>query len=171
MANIDLNKLFTKQHITTSPVDSEIGLNRAINNEVLFSDVKFDLEVSQFLEKALNSKKSDNDIQQIINEESILNSLRNILSTTFCSRLLNPEINFDLRDYLFETITEAKAYFIGYKISTYLPIYEPRVEIKNIHVTAYYNQDAYTIELQLYIPSIDKNIKLHSILNSDRNHL
>ena len=167
MANIDLNKLFTKQYTTTSLVDSEIGLNRPVKNNILFSDVKLDLESTQFLHDSLNSKKTNNDIGKIVNEESILNSLRNIMSTKFFSRLLNPEMNFDLRSYLFENLTEANAYFIGYDIYSQLPIYEPRILIKNIHVTAYYKQDAYGINLEIYIPSINKNVKLSSILNSD----
>lgn len=167
MANIDLNSLFKKKFTTNSPVDSEINLNKPLKDEILYSDVKFDLETSEFCSSSLNSKKTSKDIATIINEESIINSLRNIMSTKLCSRLLNPEMNFDLRSYLFENLNDATAYFIGYSILTTLPLYEPRIEIKNIHVTTYYNKDSYGIDLQIYIPSISKNIKLSSILNSD----
>ena len=98
--------------------------------------------------RALNSLKTKNDLEKIVNEEAILNSLRNILSTKLYSRLLNPEINFDLRSYLFENITEHKAFFIGYDILSYIPAYEPRVSIKNISVTAYPSDAAYVINLE-----------------------
>lgn len=167
MANIDLNKLFAKRFDLSSPVDSEINLNQSPKQDILFSDFKLDLSTNQFKGNNLNSDKTQNDLATIINEESILNSLRNIICTKYGSRLLNPEINFDLRTYLFDELTESKAYFIGYDICTYLPMYEPRISIKKVKVTVYYDSDAYVIDLQLYIPAIDKSIKLSSILNSE----
>lgn len=167
MANIDLNKLFVNRFTTTSPVDSDINLNKQQGPDILFSDFKLDLKLEENGNRALNSLKTKDDLEKIINEESILNSLRNILSTKFYSRLLNPEMNFDLRSYLFENITEHKAFFIGYDILSYIPAYEPRVSIKNINVTAYPGNATYTIDLDIHIPVIDKDVKLSSILNSE----
>lgn len=167
MANIDLNKLFAKRFDLSSPVDSEINLNQTPKQDILFSDFKLDLSTNQFKSDSINSEKTQNDLTVIINEESILNSLRNIICTKYCSRLLNPEINFDLRTYLFDELTESKAYFIGYDICTYLPMHEPRINIRKVKVTVYYDSDAYVIDLQIYVPAIDKNIKLSSILNSE----
>ena len=167
MANIDLNKLFVNRFTTTSPVDSDINLNKQQGPDILFSDFKLDLKLEENGDRALNSLKTKNDLEKIVNEESILNSLRNILSTKFYSRLLNPEMNFDLRSYLFENITEHKAFFIGYDILSYIPAYEPRVSIKNISVTAYPDNATYSINLDIYIPIIDKDVKLSSILNSE----
>lgn len=167
MANIDLNKIFIKKPAITSPVDSDIKLNEYPKNDELFSDFKLDLRCEINNDDSINSTTTHHDIAKIVNEESILNSLRNILSTRYFSRLLNPEMNFDLRNYLFEDITEAKAFFIGYDINMYLPIHEPRVVLKDTSVIAHYNHDAYSINLTFYIPSISKNLKLSSILNSD----
>lgn len=167
MSNIDLNSLFKKKFTITSPVDSEINLNKPLKDDVLYSDIKLDLELSKFEGSAISSKKTSNDLNIIVNEESILNSLRNIMSTKFHSRLLNPEMNFELRSYLFEPFNEATAYFIGYNILMELPKYEPRILIKNIKVTAYYNYDTYGIDLEIYIPVINKDVKLSSILNSE----
>lgn len=167
MANIDLNTLFNKKYTVTSLVDSEINLNKPIKNDIIFSDIKLDLITEGSKDVSLNAKEDSKDLGLIINEESILNSLRNIMSTTYNSRLLNPDMNFDLRQYLFEAVTETKAYFIGYHISTYLPIYEPRIEIENIHVIAYPMQDAYKINLTVSIPSLSKNVNLRSVLNSN----
>lgn len=167
MANIDLNNLFYKKSTITSPVDSNIHLNNSEKNNIIFSDIKLDLTSKEFKSNSLNSKETNKDLNIIINEESILNSVRNIMSTTYCSRLLNPEMNFDLRTYLFESINETTAYFIGYHISTYLPLYEPRIEVENVHVIAYPKNDAYVINLRIYVPAISKNINLKSILNSE----
>lgn len=167
MANIDLNKLFTKKFATTSLVDSNINLNKPVKNDVLYSDVKLDLVPEKFYGESINSQKTHNDLATIVNEESIINSLKNIMSTRFNSRLLNPEMNFDLRSYLFENLSESKAYFIGYDISLYLPVYEPRIIVDSINVTANYAEDTYIIDLSIFVPELSKNIKLSSILNSD----
>ena len=167
MANIDLNKLFVNRFTTTSPVDSDINLNKQQGEDILFSDFELDLKTEENNGKSLNSLKTKNDLAKIVNEESILNSLRNILSTKFYSRLLNPEMNFDLRSYLFENITEHKAFFIGYDILSYIPVYEPRVTVTNISVTAYPANATYGINLDINIPSISKDVKLSSILSSE----
>lgn len=165
MANIDLNNLFKKKYTVTSLVDSDINLNKPKKDEVLFSDFKCDLEISEYEGESLNSEKTSNDIKRITNEESIINSLKNIISTRYYTRLLNPEMNFDLRSYLFEELTETKAYFIGYDISTYIPLYEPRIIIKRILVTLYYNCDSYVIDLDFYVPGVSKMLSMKSVLN------
>lgn len=167
MANIDLNKLFANRFTTTSPVDSDINLNKQQKNDILYSDIKLDLKLSDKTSEHLNGKTTNDDLDKIVNEESILNSLRNILATKYHSRLLNPEMNFDLRFYLFDTITEYKAFFIGYDILSYIPVYEPRISISNVHVVADPANSAYIINLNIRIPSIDKDVKLSGILNTD----
>lgn len=167
MANIDLNKTFIKNFSTSSPVDSEIALDKPVKEEELFSDYKLDLQLSSKMGEGLYSSITERDIAKIKNEEAILQSLRNLLNTKYQSRLLNPEINFDLRSYLFENLTQSKAFFIGYDISTFLPIYEPRVMLNDISVVAYYNSDTYGINMSITIPSINKNVTLSSILDSN----
>lgn len=167
MSNIDLSEIFKKKPAISSPVDSDIKLSDSAKREVLYSDVKLDLTPEEYLGRSMNSKTSHKDIARITDEESILTSLRNLMMTRYQSRLLNPEIDFDLRSYLFEPLTEAKAFFIGYDISMYLPVYEPRITIDSIKVTAYYNDDAYVVDLAVYIPSLSKSVNFSSILNSD----
>lgn len=167
MANIDLNKIFVNKKNTVSNIDSNIILNKSIDKSELFSDCKMDLQLSEKTNKSLYSEVVERDLAKITDEEAILQSLRNLINTKYHSRLLNPEINFDLRSYLFENVSEAKAYFIGYDIISFLPIYEPRITVKHVDIKAYYNNDTYAINIEICIPSINKNINLSTILNSD----
>ena len=167
MANIDLNKIFVNKKNIVSNIDSNIILNKSIDKSELFSDCKMDLQLSEKTNKSLYSEVVERDLAKITDEEAILQSLRNLINTKYHSRLLNPEINFDLRSYLFENVSEAKAYFIGYDIISFLPIYEPRITVKHVDVKAYYNNDTYSINIEICIPSINKNINLSTILNSD----
>ena len=167
MANINLNKLFRTPQQITSEVDSNIKFNQPQEVKELYSDYKLDLSFYENKTNLLNSEETSIDVEKIINEEAVLNSLKNILNTKFYSRLLDPEMNFDLRSYLFEDLTEAKAFFIGYDLVHLLRIYEPRVNITNVDVKAYYQADAYVIDLYISIPAIKKDVKLSSVLNGD----
>jgi phage baseplate assembly protein W len=167
MANINLNELFKKQQQIVSEVDSNIKFNQPQNVEEIYSDYKLDLNFYENKTNTLNTQETSLDVEKIVNEEAVINSLKNILNTTFYSRLLNPDMNFDLRTYLFEDLTESKAFFIGYDISNLLPVYEPRVVVSNVKVTAYYEDDTYKIDLSIGIPTLKKEIKLSSVLNSD----
>lgn len=167
MANINLSKLFKKEQPIVSEVDSSIKFNQQINSEEIYSDYKLDLNFYENKTKIPNTKETAIDVEKIINEEAIINSLKNILNTKFYSRLLNPDMNFDLRSYLFEELTEAKAFFIGYDISNLLPLYEPRIDVSDVKVAAYYQNDAYVVDLTISIPSMQKEVKLSSILNED----
>ena len=167
MANINLKNVFKQQVPAPSKVDSNIKLNQQMPVVNLYSDIKLDLSINENKSGLLNSDITSKDIEIITNEEAVLTSLKNILNTKFYSRILNPEMNFDLRTYLFEEQTEAKAFFIGYDISNLLPAYEPRVVVSNVEVTAYISSDTYLINLSIYIPSINKNTKLSSVLSGD----
>ena len=167
MANIDLTNFYRKRNEKVSFVDSEILLNKADTDNTLYSDVKFDFEFDNFKEKQLNAKESNKDLTRIVNEKSVISSLKNILNTTRNTRILNPDIEIDLRQYLFDELSPTKAWFIGYEICSKIPHYEPRVSIRNVNIGIDWNNDAYVISLEIVIPSLGKNIKLTSILDKE----
>lgn len=167
MANVNLNNIFKKLNIgynqQTSNVDGDIIIPK--EKPSIYSDIKLDLEFKEYSSNILNSKNTSEDINLIINEESVIQSVKNILNTKYTDRLLNPEININMSDYLFENLSEAKAFFIGYDLQQLIPAYEPRVKVSNIRVTAYYNSSTYEISMTITIPSLNKNVKLSSILS------
>lgn len=167
MANIDLTNIFKKRTNTTSFVDSNIILDKPQGEPEIYSDIKLDLEYENYKNAYFNAAPSHNDFEKDINEKAVLTSLCNMLNTTYASRLLNPELDFDMRSYLFENLTEAKAYFIGYDLYHSIPAFEPRISIKNINVCANILKDTYSITLSITIPSLKKDISLHSILSKD----
>lgn len=168
MANINLDKYFRKENDIKSPVDSRIKLNKNDTDKEKWGDLKLDLTFNEIKDRALNAKESTKDLNRIINEESVIISLRNIFNTKGCSRLLNPEMNFNVGEYLFEPLTSSKAWFLGYDIYTYLPKYEPRIRVNSVNVIAYPTQGYYIIELSVGIPNVSgENYKISSILNQD----
>lgn len=167
MANINLNNYFRKSTNLSSPVDSKIRLNKNITDKEYYGDILLDLGISEIKERQLNAEVSNYDLKRIVNEESVITALRNVFNTQAYSRLLNPEMAFEIKQYLFEPLTAAKAWFLGYDICQTLPLYEPRVTISSITIDVNPNEHCYKIKLSVFIPSLNKDIDIKSILNKD----
>lgn len=167
MANVNLNNYFRNSTDIKSPVDSGIKLNKSTIKKDYYGDVLLDFDTNEIKERPLNAKESTRDLKRIVNEESVIIALRNIFNTFKGSRLLNPDMSFDIKQYLFEPLSESKAWFLGYDICTSLPKYEPRVKITGVVVDAHINDGCYTIKLSVRIPSLDKDIDINSILSQD----
>lgn len=167
MANINLNNYFRKSTDIISPVDSKIQLNKKETDKDYYGDLRLDLEIGEIKQKQLNAEEANYDLKRIVNEESVITSLRNIFNTWVGSRLLNPEVSFEIKQYLFEPLTMAKAWFLGYEICQTLPLYEPRVKITNVIVDVNPNSHCYTIKLSVLIPSLNKEVNIKSLLNQD----
>lgn len=154
MPNINLQNSFQNARDLVSPVDSRIKLNKLESDRVVYSDIKLDLEFDELKDRPLNADISTRDLMRIKNEESVLNSLRNIMCTRHGDRLLNPEMNIDLRSYLFSSVNETTAYFIAYELRDYIPRYEPRVRVTSINIEANLSDKSYAIDLVIAIPDI-----------------
>lgn len=167
MANIDLTNFYRRRNEKVSPVDTSIILNKADTDNEIYSDMKLDLEFTTIKERQLNAKESNKDLVKIKNEESVINALKNVLSTTRNTRILDPDMEFDLRSYLFDGLNPVRAWFIGYEICTKIGMYEPRVNIDNVNIGIDWQNDCYVIDLEITIPSLSKSVSLKSILDKD----
>lgn len=116
MANINLNRFYNKQNTLKSNVDSSITVNNSTTKNDFWGDIRLDLEEGEFRDTAFNSKQVSSDLQRIKNEEAVIIALRNLFNTQYGSRLLNPEMNFNLSYYIFQPINSITAWFLGYDI-------------------------------------------------------
>lgn len=167
MANINLGKYYKKSTDTVSLVDSRITLNKSETNTRLYGDIKLDLEFEETKNRSLHAGITDRDLQLIYNEESVLTSLKNIFKTFKGSRILNPDMEFDLSQYLFEPLTRAKAFFLGYDLMSLIPRYEPRVVVNNVDVTAHPQDGCYRINLSVTLKDFNKDIDMKCIFDED----
>lgn len=165
MANIDLRYIYKQSRDKVSPVDSHILLNKAETDNEVYSDLKLDLEYSELKERPLNAKESTRDLLKVTNLDAVRTSLRNILNTKYGSRLLNPDMDFNLSKYLFERLNNNIAYFIGYELCTRITMYEPRVVIDSVTVALDFENDAYNVFLSVQVPSLNATLSLRSVLS------
>lgn len=140
----------------------------ALRDGYLYKDIGFDL-VNRYTDNVELYKNNENtDLKPIYDANAVLNSIKNILTTSPGEKLLNPLFGVDLRDYLFETVSETRAFFLGTDLYNGLTEQEPRITIDRVDVVAAIEEQLYDIDLNISIPSLNINgITLRGILNND----
>lgn len=140
----------------------------ALQQGYLYKDVSLDLQYGYTTNNALYATSEKKDLVSLYDVASVINSLKNILTTSPGEKILNPEFGLDLRDYLFEAVTKTKGYFIGREISVNLPTQEDRVVINTVEVIVSPEDQEYEINLDIGIPSLNiSSITLNGVLNND----
>ena len=101
-----------KLNITQRPTATQAAIERGY----LYKDIKFDLTPEYLKGNEMYSTRQTKDFACKINKEAVLNSVKNILTTSPGEKLLNPLFGLDLRDYLFEVVyNKYRAFNTGVK--------------------------------------------------------
>lgn len=108
------------------------------------------------------------DLARITNEDSIINSLKNIIQTRKGERPFFPEFGCNISGLLFENFSQFTTDSIETEIKTAVENFEPR--IKTIRVNAVESQDNHSIELQMFFTTINnpENISISFLLSRIR---
>ena len=146
----------------------QLSSNRGeTERQYIYSDIHMDLVADPSpTSSALHSKGTTVDIKLSIDEGAIMNSIKNIFSTTPGEKILNPTFGVNLTRWLFEPISEFNGREIGEAIVSGLQRFEPRVQLNNVTVEVNEEESMYEITLVLTIPSLNIiNKKYQAILN------
>jgi uncharacterized protein len=134
-----------------------------------YTDIYLDLteEPSEIIVGNRNNNSKGRDIKAAYDINAIKNSIINLFNTVPGERFLLPDYGCDLRQYIFEPISETNARFIGRTIKRSISQWEPRVKIVNISIDAYIDKQQYVIILTLNIPFLqtDTTFNFEGILN------
>lgn len=142
--------------------------DKSLEQGHIFKDIKFDLDLSRFVRSELYSTPEPKDLSELQDARAIINSIKNILTTTPGEKLLNPTFGLDLRSYLFEPISGVTSYFILQDILTGLDTQEPRVSVQSISVVGNPDTAEYNIDISIDIPTLNiYNLNLKATLNND----
>jgi phage baseplate assembly protein W len=145
-----------------------IDVENSIKLGYLYKDVMFDLTPSFTNNVELYKDEEQKDLKAIYNAGAVINSIKNILTTSPGEKILNPLFGVDLRDYLFEPVTETRAFFIGTDLYNGLTTQEPRITIERVDIVAVPDESQYEISLSITIPSLNiNNVTLRGVLNND----
>lgn len=141
---------------------------KSLESGYLYKDVKLDLEMTRFGKSSLYSDQTLNDIDELQDGQSVINAVKNILTTTPGQKLLNPTLGLDFRSYLFEPINTTTSYFLGQFIYSNLGVQEPRINLEGVSIEGIADQNQYNINISFSIPKLDiYNLSLNATLNKD----
>ena len=140
----------------------------SLDSGYLYKDIKFDISFNRFNRPELYSNSSPKDLSEIQDSESVINSIKNILTTTPGQKLLNPTFGLDFRSYLFEPVNTTTSFFLGQFIYSNLGIQEPRIELGAVIIEGNPDENQYDVEISFSIPKLNiYNLSLTATLNKD----
>lgn len=131
----------------------QIDLN---NREYAFSDLHLDLKLDYTDRSSVGAKAEKRDVKMDFDLAAIKNSIVNILTTSPGEKILNPPFGLDLRDYLFDPISDTTADLIKARIKEGLRDQEPRIVFnQEPEVTPDEENNQYTIEFNIGVPFLE----------------
>lgn len=140
---------------------------KSLEKNYLYKDLTLDLTPKVFLNKQLNKKEPLKDVDALFDEESVKNAVRNAFLTAPGEKILNPTWGLDLRQFLFEPINSFTTSIMDTVIKDGLPRMEPRVQVSNLFIRAFPDENTYIIDLQINVPSLNiYGLNIKSELNS-----
>lgn len=141
---------------------------KSLQDGYLYKDIKLDLDFSRFLKPELYSETGPKDLAEIQDGQAVINSVKNILTTTPGQKLLNPLLGLDFRGYLFETISTTTSYFLSQFIYLNLDVQEPRITLNTVSVEGFPEENQYNVEIGFSIPKLNiNNLSLNVTLNKN----
>ncbi|MGA1047658.1 MAG: GPW/gp25 family protein [Minisyncoccia bacterium] len=143
-------------------------VEKALESGYLYKDVDFDLKLSFTDNSELYKQDEKKDLAPIYDVKAVITSIKNILTTSPGEKILNPVFGLDLRDYLFEPVSETGAFCLGRDLYDGLTLQEPRIRLNTIRIKVYEDEQQYNIDLDISIPSLNvNNLSLKGVLNND----
>ena len=108
------------------------------------------------------------DVVRYVNEAAVNRSIRNLILTNKGERLYQPNIGSNIRTLLFEHISSQNADLISKFVQETITNYEPRAKVLKVDVTAYEEQNAYTVTITYLIINKQDPVQLTVTLNRVR---
>lgn len=107
----------------------------------IYSDIDF----------TFTKKPVTGDVALSYDEQAVIRSVRNLLSTRNYERPFNPDLGSSIDALLFENISPMSAAAIKNEISRMIKNYEPRANLKDVVVNSRPDQNAYDATITFYI--------------------
>jgi phage baseplate assembly protein W len=120
------------------------------------------------LDLRFKSIPSTGDVALRYDTQSVIASVRNLLSTRKYERPFQPLVESQLDNLLFEPVTSITATLIESEITRVLNNYEPRVIINTLRVTASIDQNSFNVSLSVFIGNATQPTAINLILQRTR---
>lgn len=120
------------------------------------------------LHKDLTQNPTNGDLALRRDEESVKESIKNLILTDKGERLMQPLIGGNIRALLFENMTPAVLKIIEEQVFITIEEYEPRAEIIDVEVKSAIDDNKVEVTIRFYITNIAQPIQLNVFLERIR---
>jgi phage baseplate assembly protein W len=131
MSRITLNDQ-TNPIPTTSPIRKRKTLYSDFHKDLTINPISFDLAIKR-------------------DEDSIKESLKNLILTDRGERLMQPNLGSDVRASLFENATPVALKILEERVRDVINNYEPRVSIIDVDVSSLYDDNKVQVTIYFYV--------------------
>lgn len=124
----------------------------------IYSDLRKDMEINPIT----------SDLALKTDEESVKESLKNLILTNKGERLFQPNLGSDVVKSLFDTMTPASIKVLENSIRNTINNYEPRANVLNIEVLPYYDENMVKVNITFYVRNAEVPITVAVFLERTR---
>jgi phage baseplate assembly protein W len=157
----ELNIFMASIKISGLPISQSPGV------AYTYEDLHLDIRKKYLIKENLRQYPEINDIVLDYDYSAIKNSIKNIFNTMPGEKILNPDFGLNLKQFLFDPITNTRASDIASIISTKLEKYEPRVKITFLSVVPVPENNQYDIQIVISLPTLNQtNVSFIGALNN-----
>lgn len=110
----------------------------------------------------------NNNLGKVVNEESVKQSLKNLIFTSLGERLFQPNIGCGIQNYLFENSTQQTLSSIEFNILNTIKFNEPRVNIVTVTAQETYNPNEVQVTIVFSLINNPEPISINFILKRVR---
>ena len=108
------------------------------------------------------------DVTKHVDEMAVINSVKNLISTSRYERPFQPLLGSGVRNLLFENMDSITASVLQREIIQTLDNFEPRVSVKEVNVSPDYDNNTYRIGMTFFIINRTEPITIQFFLQRDR---
>jgi len=124
----------------------------------IYSDFKKDLEISSL----------SDDLTVWKDEDSVKESIKNLVLTDRGERLMQPNLGGNVRAMLFENKTPAGLKLVEDQIKSTISIYEPRAILEDVVVSGSLDDNTVRVKVVFYIQNIEQQLEVDVFLERTR---
>jgi phage baseplate assembly protein W len=108
------------------------------------------------------------DVSMTFDEQAVIRSIRNLLSTNLYERLFQPNLGSTISQILFEPVSPLSASQIEAEIKRIIENFEPRATITNLFVSAMPDQNYFSVSLYVLVGNRTSPTSINLILERSR---
>ena len=108
------------------------------------------------------------DVTKPVDEMAVINSVKNLISTSRYERPFQPLLGSGVRNLLFENMDSITASVLQREIIQTLENFEPRVSVREVNVSPDYDNNTYRIGMTFFIINRTEPITIQFFLQRDR---